>query len=170
LKPGGIDIFIFDKKLFMKTSFFILVTVIAISTSQAYSQAMGTTYKKALGVKVWDGAGITYKSFGASKNAVELIGYFYRSGARITGLYEIHNDISGAPGLKWYVGPGAHVGFYSSRYGDGTFAGIDGVLGLDLKINKAPINLSIDWQPSFEFGETRGFIGSWGGLGIRYAF
>jgi hypothetical protein len=154
----------------MKRSLFVLVVTLIISSTSAYSQAMGTTYKNALGVKVWDGAGITYKTFGASKNAVELIGYFYRHGARITGLYEIHGDISGAPGLKWYVGPGAHVGFYSSRYGDGTFAGIDGVLGLDLKINKAPLNLSIDWQPSFEFGETRGFIGSWGGVGIRYAF
>ncbi|HEX8331423.1 MAG TPA: hypothetical protein VF622_02305 [Segetibacter sp.] len=154
----------------MKSSLFILFVTLIFSSTSAYSQAMGATYKNALGVKVWDGAGITFKSFGASKNAVELIGYFYRNGARITGLYEIHGDISGAPGLKWYVGPGAHVGFYSSRYGGGTFAGIDGVLGLDLKINRVPINLSIDWQPSFEFGETRGFIGSWGGVGVRYAF
>jgi hypothetical protein len=139
-------------------------------SNSASSQAMGTTYKNALGVKIWDGAGITFKSFGASKNAVEVIGYFYKSGTRITGLYEIHNNISGTPGLKWYVGPGAHVGFYNTKFGNGTFAGIDGVLGLDLKINKAPINLSIDWQPSYEFGDSRGFVGSWGGVGIRYAF
>ena len=153
----------------MKSLFFILV-VVMVSRTSSYSQAMGTTYKKALGVKVWDGAGITFKNFGAGKNAIELIGYFYRSGVRITGLYEVHGEITGAPGLRWYVGPGAHVGFYSSRFGNGTFAGIDGVLGLDLKINKVPFNVSLDWQPSFEFGETRGFIGSWGGVGIRYAF
>jgi hypothetical protein len=154
----------------MKKICLILSICLAFNLTVAYSQAMGTTYKNALGVKVWDGAGITFKSFGASKNAVEVIGYFYRNGTRITGLYEIHNQINGAPGLKWYVGPGAHVGFYSSRFGGGTFAGIDGVLGLDLKINKAPINLSIDWQPSFEFGDARGFNGNWLGVGIRYAF
>jgi hypothetical protein len=153
----------------MKTLVFSLIVTLCTATT-AYSQAMGTTYKNALGVKFLDGAGITFKSFGASKNAVELIGFFYRSGARITGLYEIHGDITGAPGLKWYVGPGAHVGFYNSRHGNGTFAGIDGVLGLDLKINKVPLNLSIDWQPSFEFGDARGFEGSWGGIAIRYAF
>jgi hypothetical protein len=153
----------------MKTLIILSFTIMLFGTS-ATSQSMGTTYKNALGVKIWDGAGITFKSFGASKNAVELIGYFYKSGTRITGLYEIHNNISSTPGLKWYVGPGAHVGFYNTKFGNGTFAGIDGVLGLDLKINKAPINLSIDWQPSYEFGDSRGFVGSWGGVGIRYAF
>jgi len=64
------------------------------------------------------------------------------------------------------------VGFYSYKgyNGDKAVAGVDGVLGLDYKINKAPVNISIDWQPSFEFADNRGFAGSWGGLGIRYTF
>jgi hypothetical protein len=103
-------------------------------------------------------------------NALELIGYFWSQGFRLTGLYEIHGDINGTPGLRWYIGPGAHIGFYNTKYGDGSFAGIDGVLGLDYKFNGAPINISLDWQPSFEFGDGRGFVGSWGGLGIRYTF
>lgn len=133
---------------------------------------MGRTYKTALGVKVWDGGGISFKTFLIPKNALELIGYFYRYGTRITGLYEIYGNIEGAPGLKWYVGPGAHLGLYNYKgyYGDKAVAGVDGVLGLDYKINKAPLNLSIDWQPSFEFADNRGFAGSWGGLGIRYTF
>ena len=138
--------------------------------TSAHAQSMGTSYKTALGVKVWDGGGISLKHFTTPTAALEFIGYFYRQGARITGLYEIHGPISGAPGLKWYIGPGAHIGFYDKRYGDRTFAGVDGVLGLDYKINRAPINISIDWQPSFEFGADRGFVGSWGGLGVRYTF
>ena len=140
----------------------------------ANSQSMGRTYKTALGVKVWDGAGITLKSFLNNTNAVEFIGYFWRNGTRVTGLYEIHGNIAGAPGLKWYVGPGAHLSFYNNRNrninDNYVAAGIDGVLGLDLKINGAPINLSIDWQPSFEFGPYREFLGNQGGLGIRYTF
>jgi hypothetical protein len=89
---------------------------------------------------------------------------------RITGLYEIHGPITGAKGLQWYIGPGAHIGFYNTKNGGGTFIGIDGVLGLDYKFNGAPINISLDWQPSFEFGDGHGFAGSWGGLGIRYTF
>jgi hypothetical protein len=150
--------------------FWIFLLCCGVVSLGANAQSMGTTYKTALGVKVWDGEGISLKHFTTPTNAFEFIGYFYRQGARITGLYEIHGPISGAPGLKWYVGPGAHIGFYDKKYGDKTYAGLDGVLGLDLKINRAPINLSIDWQPSFELGTGRGFVGSWGGLGIRYAF
>ncbi len=135
-------------------------------------QSMGRTYKTALGVKVWDGGGISFKTFLVPNKAVEVIGFFYHNGSRITGLYEIHKNIEGARGLKWYAGPGAHIGFYNYKgyYGDKAVAGVDGVLGLDLKINKAPLNLSVDWQPSFEFADNRGFSGSWGGVGIRYTF
>jgi hypothetical protein len=107
---------------------------------------------------------------------LEGLASFWNYGFRFTGLYEIHGDINGAPGLKWYVGPGAHVGFWDNdwkwRYPDredGVSIGIDGVLGLDYKIKGAPINVSIDWQPYFDIvGYTH--FGSWGGLGIRYTF
>lgn len=151
----------------------ILVSVVALffvlASHAQSSSAHSTDYRTALGVKIWDGAGISLKHF-FDKNAGELIGYFWYRGVRFTGLYEIHFDINGAPGLKWYVGPGAHIGFYNDKYGGGAVAGIDGVLGLDYKINNAPINLSLDWQPSIEFGNGTGFWGGWGGLGIRYTF
>jgi len=149
----------------------ILIAVAAILfISNANAQSMGSTYKTALGVKLLDGAGITVKHFINDRDALEGIGFFWNQGTRITGLYELHYDINGAPGLKWYIGPGAHIGLYNTKYGNGSFAGIDGVLGLDYKINNAPLNLSLDWQPSFEFGTGRGFTGSWGGLGVRYTF
>lgn len=154
----------------MKKALLLAGCLVVLASLQSNAQSMGRSYKTALGVKIWDGGGISLKHFLDGKNALEGIGYFWDNGVRITGLYEIHGDISGAPGLKWYIGPGAHIGFYNNKHGDGAFAGIDGVLGLDYKINKAPINLSIDWQPSFEFGNDRGFVGSWGGLGVRYTF
>lgn len=149
----------------------VIVLFFATLAAQAQSRsANSSSYTTALGVKVWDGGGISFKHFFRENHAGELIGYFWRNGVRFTGLYEIHGDIQGATGLKWYIGPGAHIGFYDSKNGDGTFAGIDGVIGLDYKFSGAPINISLDWQPSFEFGDGRGFIGSWGGLGIRYTF
>jgi hypothetical protein len=149
----------------------ILASLLFISAAQAQSKsANSSSYTTALGVKVFDGGGISFKHFISDKNALELIGYFWNRGSRITGLYEIHGPISGANGLQWYIGPGVHIGFYNTKYGNGSFAGIDGVLGLDYKFKGAPINMSVDWQPSFEFGDNRGFYGSWGGLGIRYTF
>lgn len=61
---------------------------------------MGRTYKTALGVKVWDGGGISFKTFLIPARALELIGYFNRYGTRITGLDEIHGNIEGAARAK----------------------------------------------------------------------
>ena len=151
---------------------FILLGFV-VSNGQSRS-ANSSSYNTALGVKFYPG-GITLKHFfNGTSNAGELIGYFWNRGFRITGLYEIHGNFNGAPGLRWYVGPGAHIGFYDyynrNNHIDGTYFGVDGVLGLDYKFNGAPINMSIDWQPSFEFGDYVGFVGSWGGIAIRYTF
>lgn len=156
------------KKIYMKTVPVLLLAFI-LSVSAANAQSNSSEYKTALGVKFYPTA-VTLKHFVSAKNALEGLGYFYNYGARITGLYEIHGNINNAPGLKWYIGPGAHVGFYNNKYGGATAIGVDGVIGLDYKINSAPINLSLDWQPSIEFGNgyNNGFSGNWGGIAIRY--
>jgi hypothetical protein len=153
-----------------KTILFLSLVCISVLSYSQSNSTNSSRYTTALGVKVWDGGGISFKHFLNDQGALELIGYFWSRGARITGLYEIHGPIKGASGLQWYIGPGAHVGFYNTKYGDGSYIGIDGVIGLDYKFNGAPINISLDWQPSFEFGDDRGFYSSWGGLGIRYTF
>jgi len=155
----------------------LLASLIIFGSIVSNGQSKSTnssSYNTALGVKFYPGA-ITLKHFfNGTNNAGELIGYFWNRGFRLTGLYEIHGNINGAPGLKWYIGPGAHIGFYDyytrNYHIDGTYFGIDGVLGLDYKFNGAPINVSVDWQPSFEFQDDLGFYGGWGGIGIRYTF
>lgn len=152
----------------------VLITAVGVMTATAQKRSSSYSsqnYTTALGVKFYPGA-ISIKHFVNNTTALEGLGYFWDKGFRITGLYEIHGNINGAPGLKWYIGPGAHVGFYNNKYGGGTSIGVDGVLGLDYKINSAPINLSLDWQPSFEFGNKygNGFSGNWGGFAIRYTF
>ena len=151
---------------------FISLFVVLQATAQKRKSAYNAqAYSTALGVKFYPGA-ISLKHFVKSDAALEALGYFWDKAFRITGLYEIHGDVNGAPGLKWYVGPGMHAGFYNTKYGGGTSVGVDGVLGLDYKIKAAPLNLSIDWQPSFEFGNKygNGFSGNWGGFAIRYVF
>ena len=146
----------------------VLLTGIGVATAQ--SNVTSQSYKTALGVKFYPGA-VSLKHFVKPNAAIEGLGYFWNRGSRITGLYEFHGDINGAAGLKWYVGPGAHIGFYNTKYGGGSSFGVDGVLGLDYKFKGAPINMSVDWQPSFEFnGAYDGFSGNWGGLAIRYVF
>ena len=148
----------------MKNAIVVILSLFLVFASQAQSKSTkSTTYKTALGVKVWDGGGISLKHFFGNNKAGEFVGYFWNHGFRLTALYEIHGDIADAPGLKWYVGPGAHIGFYDyykkNNHIEGTYLGVDGVLGLDYKFSGAPINISLDWQPSFEFGDFLGFAG-----------
>jgi hypothetical protein len=146
-----------------------IISILLIAFLLTFTSVKAQDYKTAIGVKFYP-TGITLKHFISPKNALEGIGYFFNYGARITGLYEIHGNINNAGGLKWYVGPGAHIGFYNNKYGGATAIGVDGVLGLDYKIKSAPLNFSIDWQPSIEFGNgfNNGFSGNWGGIAIRY--
>lgn len=155
-------------------SILVLLTALFITAGVAKAQdetPASSDYVNAVGIKFYP-TGVTFKHFISSGKALEGIGYFFNYGARVTGLYEIHKDIPSLEGLKWYIGPGAHVGFYNSKYGGGSALGVDGVIGLDYKVSSIPVNLSLDWQPSIEFGSgfNNGFNGSWGGLAIRYTF
>ena len=156
----------------MRVAFFISLLLLSFLLVNAQNSSTANSYKTAVGVKIFDGGGISVKHFLDDKNVAEIIGYFYYKGFRLTGLYEIHNDIATLPGLKWYYGAGAHMGFYKATVSHtrSTIFGIDGVVGLDYKFDSAPINISLDWQPSFEFASGFGLSGSWGGLGIRYTF
>lgn len=147
----------------------VIVAILFCVSGSVFAQNTGSDYQTAVGVKFYPGA-VSVKHFVSDKNAIEGLGYFFNRGFRFTGLFEIHSDINGAPGLKWYAGPGAHVGSFKSKYGGGFSFGIDGVLGLDYKLKDAPLNLSLDWQPSLEIASKseKGFTGNWGGLAIRY--
>ncbi len=139
----------------------ILLTLSNDSIGQSKSE---NEYKSALGAK-YRPLGVTYKNFIGNNKAIEGVAYFLEQGARVTLLYEVHNSINGIDGLKWYAGPGLHMSLYNNYV-----IGLDGVLGLDYRIPSTSIGLSLDWQPSFDFGKGSNFNGDWGGLSIRYIF
>ena len=157
--------------------------IMAAFSVTAKAQSMGSTYQTAIGAEIFSVEGdgpygaFTIKHFVQENKAVEGIAYLWNYGARFTGLYEFHGDIPGAEGLKWYAGPGVHVGFWNNKWKDhypdredGVAIGIDGIGGLDYKFKKVPINIFVDWQPSFNFVGYNHFYASWGGTGVRYTF
>lgn len=162
----------------MKKCLLILCMCAAITfafSTRSDAQSLGHDYRTGVGVKIgyWGGGALDIKHFLKSDAALEGLLGFGRDWFTITGLYEFHGPVTGAPGLLWYVGPGAHVGFWNHGYRndhdyDGAFFGIDGVLGLDYKIKGAPIDLSLDIQP--ELSIPNGGFDIWGGLGIRFTF
>ncbi len=155
----------------------LLLGIITLALTQlTKAQNLTSTYQTAVGVKFYPTA-ISVKHFIADTKAVEGLGYFYRDGLRVTGLYELHYDINSVEGLKWYVGPGAHIGFWNDAWkkenpnrNSSIVIGIDGVLGLDYKIKDVPLNISFDWQPSLNIVGYTYFEAGWGGLAIRYTF
>ena len=90
-------------------------------------------------------------------------------------MYEKYTPFAHTENLSWYVGYGGHFNVWSDDYKlnnptrtGGVSVGIDGILGLDYKIKDAPLNFSIDWQPSFNFAGKSYFESGWGGIGVRY--
>lgn len=154
-----------------KTILPLLVTAIMlVSGLTANAQ-----YKNALGVRLGDAYGLTYKTFIQSNKALDFILNFRNrhdiSYFNVTGLYEVHNPINGAQGLNWYYGGGASVGSinYDKRYNQDNdiYLSVDGVLGLDYVIPNSPLNLSLDWKPAFELTPNSGFYERGVGLSIR---
>ncbi len=149
----------------------LLVGIFSVATVVAFSQS---GYKQAIGIKFPGGFSATYKNFVTSKNAIEVQATFWNKGMRIAGLYEFHFPIQGAENLQWYVGPGVHIGSWNNTnkvvYNSSTDLGIDGVIGLDYKLKNAPVNFSLDWQPSFSLLGNSGANTAFGGIAVRYTF
>ena len=166
----------------MKKVFTILCfTVIAIFAIQSSSKAQG--YDNAIGVRLGVSNGITFKTTLGENKMLDLIAdYRSTDGSkyfRVTGLYEIYKPIENVPGLNWYYGFGGTLGSvkYSYDYGYAThdnshdlYLSADGVLGLDYKVQDAPIDFSLDWKPALQLAPDAHFDSSGLGLSVRFTF
>jgi len=148
--------------------------LLAIAAFLLALAATAQPYNKAIGIKFPVGTGLTYKKFITPKAAMEFQALAGKESFMVAGLYEFHFPFAKAEGLSWYVGPGVHAGFYKSEYQKNYSSkidlGLDGVIGLDYKVNGFPINLSLDWQPTFSFTGNSGARSAYGGFAVRYAF
>ncbi|GAA4801309.1 hypothetical protein GCM10023231_32600 [Olivibacter ginsenosidimutans] len=164
----------------MKKLLFTVLCALTFSliTLKVNAQATdGHDYKSAIGGRFGVANGITFKTFLQDQRALDVILNF-RSNSKYStfkfvGLYEIHNPIESAPGLQWYYGGGAGIGTYKNKVTDNSGAAfsIDGALGLDYKIDGAPIDLSLDWKPEMRFAPDNTGVDFAGfGLSIRFAF
>jgi hypothetical protein len=162
-------------KNIMKKIFLAACIVIAsFSFQQLNAQTLGSSYKTAIGAKGYFGdgsiGGFNIKHFLTASNALEGSLLFKKHIFAVEGVYEWHGPIAGAPGLKWYVGPGAQLGFYDrDYYNDATYFAVKGALGLDIKFRGAPINMAFDINPVFTLTPDTDFNFN-AGLAFRFAF
>lgn len=158
------------KKLTVLTFIFFLFLLISKkSNAQDYTTAAGAKFG---GYE----SGISFKYFTAKDVALEGVLGFKDHGLVVTGLFEIHQEAFGVPELKFYYGGGAHVGALGNGvYHSHVFTnnhllfGADGVLGLEYRIPRSPIGISIDLNPRAELA-TGPFFDIAPGLGLKYIF
>lgn len=159
----------------MKKTALILGIFTLLSLSAAAQQ-----YDKAIGIRGGLFNGVTYKQAISSDTYLEGIASFRWNGFMVTGLYEITKPLdSNAPGLDWYYGFGAHVGFYDDAEDntpwnegdfDGPMIGADGILGMEYTFGEVPVNLSLDWKPAINLFGYDGFWSDNVALSVRYTF
>ncbi len=153
------------KKIFI---LFVLLTALAINSN-------AQDYKTALGLRAGFPYGLTVKQFLNQTNAVEGILASSWGGFVVTGLYENEHWTGQYPGLNWFWGFGAHLGFWdSNKYvttaTSSAILGADFAIGLEYTFDEIPLNLSLDLIPSVNLIGYQGWGGVNGGLSIRYVF
>ncbi|MGP1363568.1 MAG: hypothetical protein ACTTKZ_07780 [Bacteroides sp.] len=161
-------------KLFVIVAFTLLLEFCSLQRAHAQFH-----YDLGLGLKVgspW--ASATLKYFMNNASALEGLVHLGNFGVGVTALYEHHFMIGGVPGLRWYLGGGAHLAFQLNSYGynpftgiptTGVYIGLDGVGGVEYKFEKLPLALGLDIGPLINFTPP---VGVWWTAGIfaRYTF
>lgn len=155
----------------MKRIISVLMFVILFS-SLGYAQE----YNTGIGLRGGVFSGVSFKQFINSADAFEISGAFHYRGLFIAGQYQRHVGAFDVPGLNWYYGGGAHIGFYDGIYhphwqaaGTHTQIGANGVIGIEYKIDELPITVGLDLIPAIDIIQvTRPWLG--GGITVRYVF
>jgi hypothetical protein len=156
----------------MKKVFLIMaITLIAGTMVKAQD------YKTSLGLRAGVPYGVTIKHFLNKTDALEGILAARYQGLVITGLWENEHWTGKYPGLNWYWGAGAHIGFWDQGANPnveptytGAVFGVDGVIGLEYTFDDFPLNLSLDLLPTINLFGSTGWGGINGALSIRYVF
>ncbi len=152
----------------MKKIVFILLLIAGLT-------AKAQDYEQAVGLRGGLYNGITYKKFITADKAIEGILHTRWQGWELVGLLEYHQPIVDVPDLYWFYGYGAHIGFFDaeySPYGTGAYTvlGVDGIIGLEYNIPRAPITIGLDWKPFINLVGYTHVFGDGGALSIRYTF
>jgi len=140
------------KKIFLITVTIFLLNAATSTAQQDYRLAAG------LNIRQWSYGG-TIKYFLNEKSAIEgLINYKWR-GVNVTEMYQYHGKFQKKKlrhlrRLNWYMGGGAHIGYFGKnnpffQKADGfTIIGADGIIGLEYKITAAPLSFGVDYKPA----------------------
>jgi len=147
---------------------FFLILLLLLAGSILFSQrTFAQDYRFALGLRLSNDIptisnSVSGKYFVTDLNAIEgIVSFGSRFG--IGALLELHRPFA-TPGLSWYFGGGAYVGWEDHD----TYLGPTGVLGLDYKFANVPVNLSLDWKPELDIIPRINFVSEAFAVAIRF--
>lgn len=126
-------------------------------------------YNSAAGARFGLPLSASYKTFLSEHHAAEGIAGIYSNFGvdyfTVGAAYHIHNDIENEAfrNLTWFYGPGAAI-----FLGDVNYIGAQFYIGVSLTLDEVPLNLSIDWVPTFEFTSQSRLGAGYGALAARY--
>lgn len=143
----------------MKKYFLAVLLVLGVaSLSQAQK------YRTAAGIRLGgDEFGATLQQKLHEKGTIEGIAMISSREYSGTALYQWHFPILGKR-LNYYLGAGGHVGKLKDQ---GVFTGVDGILGIEYKINGLPFLLSADVKPAVHINHED-WVKLATGISVRY--
>lgn len=118
---------------------------------------------KAIGLRIGGGAELSYQhTVGANFIEADLgLESFKTPGIAATYNFNIAEF---GEGFKFYAGPGIGLGF-----GETLMVGVAGQAGVEYNFASAPVNISVDVRPYFDFMGV-GLVGWYPHIGVRYNF
>jgi len=157
------------ENFFMKKIVFAVVLLMS-TWSSTYGQLTG--YKTAAGIRIGNSSGITGKMGLGGRLVLEGTLTTRWSGVNLSLLAEVANPIVDTQGLGWYLGGGAHIGFWDSPEDpekvNKLFIGVDGIIGMEYTFTDIPLNLSFDWKPMFNILSDAYFAWDEFALSVRF--
>lgn len=165
---------------FLQFTFIFALTFLAFAPS---AQAQLSS-QHAIGARFGSATGITYRYTLNPDRAIEGILSVQSNSTysrfRLVGLYQYHKPL--VDNLSWFWGFGGSVGSYTGKayttdegkhfdkYSELALS-VDGIVGLEYKIPSAPLAISLDAKPYFDFLQESGFnIVNGLGFSVRYMF
>ena len=125
--------------------------------------AVAVAQPRAIGVRAGWGAEVSYQHTLGAQNFLEVdLGWSFGNSLSVAAAYDF--DIAPVGPFNFYAGPAAHA-----VIGGGFGLGVGAQVGLEYDFN-FPLQLSLDWRPTFYFVPGTAF--GWQGfaIGIRYRF
>ncbi len=143
--------------------FVLMIAIVSSASAQ---------YKSAVGLRLGNSSGLTAKmGFGKRMTMEGQITTRWK-GVNFTVLAEITNQLPDTPGLAWYYGIGANIGFWddpdSNENSTELFLGADGIIGMEYTFPDIPLNLALDWKPYLNIITRTHFVWDEFALSIRY--